>query len=458
MAPRHEIAHLGHAELLTPEPERSLWFFTDVLGLTETGRAGDSVYLRTWDDYEQFSLKLTAHETSGIGVTAVRAASQEALERRVKAIGDPSRRTAPRPWHDDGIATITNGPGNGAVPHPLDPLTSAEIRQAVALLRRDRGVGDRWRFAGIELAKPAKPDLLAWQPGDAVSRQARVTCWNRDDGRTYTATVSLTGDQVTAFEYRPGVQPNATVTEWHEADALLRQEPDIIAALASRGITDLGLVMFDTWTYGYALIPEQYRDRRVGWVDVWCRAAPGANPYAHPVNGLHPVLDPNRMELLDIGDTGPVDPPPVMGEYVPRFIPGYRARDDLRPLEISQPEGTSFQLDGNALNWQNWSLRIGFNYREGLVLHQVGYADGGRVRPVAHRMSLAEMVVPYRDTSPEHYRRTAFDIGEWGLGFMTTSLELGCDCLGEIRYLDATLHDAAGEPYAIPRARRLLRP
>ena len=345
-----------------------------------------------------------------------------------------------------------NGPGNGAVPHPLDPLTSAEIRRAVAILRRDRGVGDRWRFAGIELAEPAKPDLLAWQPGDAVPRQARVTCWNRDDGRTYTATVSLTGEQVTAFEHRPGVQPNATVTEWHEADAMLRQEPGIIAALAGRGITDLSLVMFDTWTYGYSLIPEQYRDRRVAWVDVWRRAAPGANPYAHPVNGLHPVLDLNRMELLDIGDTGPVNPPQMMGEYVPRFIPGYRARDDLRPLQISQPEGTSFQLDGNALRWQNWSLRIGFNYREGLVLHQVGYADGGRVRPVAHRMSLAEMVVPYRDTSPEHYRRTAFDIGEWGLGFMTTSLELGCDCLGEIRYLDATLHDAAGEPYAIPRA------
>ena len=138
----------------------------------------------------------------------------------------------------------------------------------MAILRRDRGVGDRWRFAGIELAEPAKPDLLAWQPDDAVPRQARVTCWNRDDGRAYTGTVSLTGDQVTAFEHRPGVQPNATVSEWHEADAMLRQEPGIIAALASRGITDLSLVMFDTWTYGYALIPEQYRDRRVGWVDV----------------------------------------------------------------------------------------------------------------------------------------------------------------------------------------------
>ena len=32
---------------------------------------------------------------------------------------------------------------------------------------------------------------------------------------------------------------------------------------------------------------------------------------------------------------------------------------------------------------------------------------------------------------------------------MTTSLELGCDCLGEIRYLDAVLHDSAGEPQTI---------
>ena len=76
----------------------------------------------------------------------------------------------------------------------------------------------------------------------------------------------------------------------------------------------------------------------------------------------------------------------------------------------------------------------------------------GRTRPIAHRLSLAEMVVPYRDPSPDHARRTAFDIGEWGMGFMTTSLELGCDCLGEIRYLDAVLHDTAGEPYTIKNA------
>jgi primary-amine oxidase len=62
------------------------------------------------------------------------------------------------------------------------------------------------------------------------------------------------------------------------------------------------------------------------------------------------------------------------------------------------------------------------------------------------------MVVPYRDSSFDHYRRTAYDIGEWGLGFLTTSLELGCDCLGEIVYVDAVMHDSLGEPYDIPNA------
>jgi catechol 2,3-dioxygenase len=78
----HEIAHLGHAELLTPRPEESLWFFTQVLGLTENGTSGDSVYLRTWDDYEHHSLKLTASSTSGI----LRASSADALTRRVTEI------------------------------------------------------------------------------------------------------------------------------------------------------------------------------------------------------------------------------------------------------------------------------------------------------------------------------------------------------------------------------------
>jgi len=84
--PIMDIAHLGHLELLTPKPEESLRFFVDVLGMTESGRQGDSVYLRGWDDYERYSLKLTASDNSGMRHMAFRARSQQALERRVAAL------------------------------------------------------------------------------------------------------------------------------------------------------------------------------------------------------------------------------------------------------------------------------------------------------------------------------------------------------------------------------------
>lgn len=84
--PIFDIAHLGHVELLTNKPEESLDFFTRVFGLTESGREGDSVFLRAFDDYEFHTLKLTAASTTGIGHVGYRAASPQALARRVAAI------------------------------------------------------------------------------------------------------------------------------------------------------------------------------------------------------------------------------------------------------------------------------------------------------------------------------------------------------------------------------------
>lgn len=348
--------------------------------------------------------------------------------------------------------------------HPLDPLSSDEFTTVAALLRRDHEVaGDTWRVCSIALIEPGKDELTAFDNGaPAPPRRALAVCLHRPRNATYKATVSLTDDRVESFEHLPGVQANFTVDEFTECDEVLRTHPDVVAALARRGITDIDNVFIDTWTYGDAVAPPQYRERRLGWADVWRKDAPGANPYAHMISGLHCVIDLNTMELLDIEDTGPfagadgIEMPHVMGEYAPRHVPerirAASRREHLRPLHVTQPDGPSFRLDGNLLQWQNWSLRIGFNYREGMTLHTVRYRDGDRNRSVAHRMSFAEMVVPYRDPAPDHYRRTAFDIGEWGLGFMTTSLELGCDCLGEIRYLDAVLHNSKGEPYTIANA------
>ena len=198
-------------------------------------------------------------------------------------------------------------------------------------------------------------------------------------------------------------------------------------------------------------MPEQWRDRRLGWCDLWMRETPQGNPYAHLISGLKIIVDVNTLEVLEIEDHHDYGLPEVDGEYDPQ-VRGTQERTDLKPLEISQPEGVSFTVDGNELRWQNWSMRLGFNFREGPVIYQVAFDDQGTRRDIAYRMSFAEMVVPYRDPGFDHYRRTAFDIGEWGLGYMTTSLELGCDCLGEIVYVDAVVPDTRGEPMEIPRA------
>lgn len=81
----------------------------------------------------------------------------------------------------------------------------------------------------------------------------------------------------------------------------------------------------------------------------------------------------------------------------------------------------------NYLEWEKWSLRVGFDAREGLFLRKVGFLDAGTVRPIIARASIAEMVVPYGDPSPVRSRPNYFDTGEYLVGRFVKSLELGRD-------------------------------
>jgi primary-amine oxidase len=333
--------------------------------------------------------------------------------------------------------------------HPLDPLGADEIVRAVACLRRERGVEQTWRFAYVELEEPTKAELA---DDGSLPRRAAAEVWNPATGETFQATIDLAGDTVADWRPIPGVQPRFTSDEYLDCDRMLRAHPDVLAALARHGVDDPAHCLFDVWAYDGSMVPAAHRDRRVGWCDVWRRAAPGANPYAHPIPGMRPIVDMNTLELLEIEEWDDPGMPAVDGEYDPERRPRTALRTDLRPLDVVQPQGPSFTLDGGLLRWQGWELRLGFNAREGLVLHQVGYREADRLRPIAHRMSFAEMVVPYRDPSPAHRLRIAFDIGEWGMGAMTQSLELHCDCVGEIRYVDAVLADTRGRPVTIRNA------
>jgi primary-amine oxidase len=156
------------------------------------------------------------------------------------------------------------------------------------------------------------------------------------------------------------------------------------------------------------------------------------------------------MQVIRVEEYGDWPLPPTAGNYSTDHVENFRS--DIKPLLITQPDGPSFSLTGNQLNWQNWNLVVGFNAREGLTIHDVRYSDKGRKRPILYRASLTEMVVPYGDPRPTQVRKNAFDVGEYGMGMCANSLKLGCDCVGHIAYLDGELCDSRGGRLTIPNA------
>ncbi len=330
--------------------------------------------------------------------------------------------------------------------HPLTPLREEEISAAVEILKRERSLGEKIRFAGVTLNEPPKEQVLAFKPEDDFEREALIVMVNGAEEAAYEAVVSLTEGKVKSWEHIPDVQPPIVLEEFDECENACKENPDFQEALRKRGVTDMDLVVVDPWSAG------SYGDeegRRISRALTWVRLDPEDNPYAHPVDNLVTIVDLNKMEVVRVEDHGVVPIPQEKGNYTPEAA---GERKGLKPIGITQPEGTSFEVNGHEIRWQKWRMRIGFTPREGLVLYTVGYEDGGRVRPILYRASLSEMVVPYGDPRPGQWRKNAFDAGEYNVGALANSLELGCDCLGEIRYFDAVVTDGDGNPLTIKNA------
>ncbi len=83
------------------------------------------------------------------------------------------------------------------------------------------------------------------------------------------------------------------------------------------------------------------------------------------------------------------------------------------------------------------------------------YEDGGRVRPIMHRGSMVEIIVPYGDPRHPFQHKCAFDVMDYGLGATANSLELGCDCLGHIKYFDGMVNNAKGVCLSLKEKKRL---
>ncbi len=334
--------------------------------------------------------------------------------------------------------------------HPLEPLSAAEVQQAVDLLKELGKVTPTTRFVSVSLKEPPKDQVHALSLEVSLSRDAHVVLFDNATNCCHQVFLSLTHKSLLSWTSVPNVQPTMTIDEQVECEQAVLSSPEFKAALLRHcGTDDSSLVMVDIWSAGnYG--SEEDRTLRLARPLCFLRADPTDNGYARPIEGLRPVVDLNTMTVIRIEEHGVWSLPPESCNYAADRVPNQRT--DLRKIDITQPEGPSFTVDGYQVSWQKWKFVIGFNAREGLTLHHLRYNDEGEDRSVLYRASLTEMVVPYGDPGPTQRRKNAFDVGEYGMGMCANSLELGCDCLGLIRYFDANLCTSRGEPLTIKNA------
>ncbi|MCB8836290.1 primary-amine oxidase [Aurantimonas sp. VKM B-3413] len=340
--------------------------------------------------------------------------------------------------------------------HPLDPLTLEEIKAAVDIVRFEKQLGEKVRFPMVRLEEPTKEELKARSNGKAVPREAFVLSLDLLSGESTEAIVDLGERKITSFERiphdrEPYGQPPVMMEEFFRCEEIVKADPAWRKAVMRRGLeeAELDLVQVDPFSSGFFGRDFEKGKRIVRAVSYW-REDIRDNGYAHPIEGVVAVVDLIANRVVDLIDEEKVVPVPRKKRNYGRE--NFEPRTSVKPLDIVQPGGPSFKVDGWKVEWEGWQFRVGFTPREGLVLHELGIKDGDRFRPIIFRASVTEMVVPYADPGANHYWKSAFDAGEYGLGRLANTLELGCDCLGHIHYFDVPSHDDLGQPMVMQNA------
>ncbi|KAK0500956.1 copper amine oxidase [Armillaria luteobubalina] len=385
--------------------------------------------------------------------------------------------------------------------HPLNPLTPDEIaavslsvRYYIASKTEIKAV----KFITTYLLPPPKKAVLAYLgiplvPGGKpeaptlIARKAEVDFLDVVNGDAYNVILALDDGKwsVESLEKLPeGTQPQISVQELVACEKIVKSDARVQQLAKEVGVLPEQIVC-DGWSIGYDdRFPQK---RRIQQALIFARLSEHENLYAHPLDFIV-VVDANAEEVLHIdfpprykntangavlsapstkfpelsedaftATSRPRIPPPLKPfDFLPDLMQkneeNFKPRDDIKPLHIVQPEGVSFKLDGNELEWQNWKMHISFTHREGIALSTITYNDKGEVRPIIYRLSLAEMVVPYGAPEYPHPRKFAFDSGEYGMGTMANELSLGCDCVGQIHYLPGAYVGHDGSAVVIKNA------
>ncbi|KWR70145.1 histamine oxidase [Arthrobacter sp. W1] len=332
--------------------------------------------------------------------------------------------------------------------HPLEQISAAEIQQARQLLAEAGLVAESTRFAYLGLLDPEKAELYAEDPVE-IQRRVRVMLYEPSLPRSLDIVLSLTTGEIefqTEIDPATDGQVPVLLEEFDIVEEVLAQDKGWIKALESRGLvpSQVRVAPLSAGVFDYENEEGKRLLRGLGFV----QNSPDDHAWAHPIDRLVAFVDLENRRVDRLIDDGPAPVPEVNGNYTDPAVHG-ELRKDLKPIEITQPEGASFTVDGNHLSWLGWDLRVGFDAREGLVLYQIHHTLNGRRRSLIHRASISEMVVPYGDPAPYRSWQNYFDTGEYLVGRDANSLKLGCDCLGEIHYMSPVVADDFGNPRVI---------
>ncbi|MDI9974253.1 primary-amine oxidase [Rhodococcus sp. IEGM 1307] len=337
------------------------------------------------------------------------------------------------------------------IDHPLSLPTVEEIASLREILEAADALTEQTRFVYVGLEEPDKSTLYTAEAPE-TDRRFRVLLHDISSPNAVDAVVSVTQrsviSSVTLDAARDGQMP-VLDEEFELVEQVLAADERWLAALAARGldVADVRVAPLSAGVFDY---PGETGTRILRGL-AFRQDHPKDHAWAHPIDGLVGFVDVMNRTVTDVLDLGAVPIPEESGNFDDLTVTG-PLRTTQKPIEITQPEGPSFVVDGNRVDWEKWSFRVGFDAREGLVLHQLGFADGDRVRPIIHRASIAEMVVPYGDPSPVRSWQNYFDTGEYMVGRYANALELGCDCVGDITYFDAVIADEFGTPKTLKNA------
>lgn len=340
------------------------------------------------------------------------------------------------------------------VEHPLDPLTAPEIELTTEILEAHDEVTDDVGFYSYQPVEPPKDELSEWEDGDPVDREVTAVLRDFAERETYEAVVSLSEEEIVSWEHLPDAIPHIPDMDVREAEAAIIEDEAFRDAARERGVEDFEHVIVDPWPVNASeFVPDGLEEHRLARGLAWVGRDEKDNAYSRPLEGIHAFIDLDEMEVLEVVDNGVVDEdsplPPDRADFRADRVD---ARDGREHLDVVQPEGVSWEVDGREVEWQKWSFRVGWTDREGLVLHDITYDDDGEERKILHRMSASAMAVPYGDTDPNHSWKNALDIGEFNVGRMVNSLDEGCDCLGVMHYFDAVTNDRDGNVLRFPNA------